>query len=85
MSTSHTARIPAAAAAYFTSLGVAEHPVIRQSFTPGPQGWRPYPWRKRVSLSVLRQERAAGRTHVALAAGGHSADFSITELLRRSR
>jgi hypothetical protein len=83
------ASVPPAAAAYFSGIGVETHgrdghPVITHVFRPG-SGWKPYPIRKRVSLSCLRQELSAGATHVTLASGGHSPDFAIAELLRSAR
>jgi hypothetical protein len=78
--TAHKAQVPPAAADYFRALQAGDHPVITRRFRPD-RGWKPYPLRKRVSENVLRQEQAAGYTHVELTAGGHSPEFTIAELL----
>ena len=78
--TSHRSQVPAVAAAYFARLGVTEHPLISQVFTPA--GWKRPGCRKRVSGSAIRRLRSEGVTHVALSAGGHVADFTAAELCR---
>jgi hypothetical protein len=78
-------RIPPAAARHFsrdlTTGQALEHPVISQVFWSGR--WRPYPPCPPVSHAALRVLRRKGVTHVQLSACNHTADFTMTELLRR--
>ncbi len=55
--------------------------VVAETFTDGA-GWQGWPrYRKQITVTWARKLRAAGVTHVQLAAGGRRADFSIAELL----
>ncbi len=55
--------------------------IIRSVFWQD-RGWRRQPMlRKRLSRSEIRRLRDEGATHVELSFNGHSADFSIRELL----
>lgn len=58
--------------------------IVAQEFTLD-KGWVRCSFRKRVSVSWLRRLRSEGVTHVALAAEGRVADFSVAELLREAR
>jgi hypothetical protein len=83
--TSYKAKVPPFAEQYFTSFGLAlvEHPVITQTYAPH-RGWRRYGGHKRVSASwVAKLRRDHNVTEVRLAADGRSADFRVTELMRR--
>jgi hypothetical protein len=91
MSTSHQAQVPPAARRYFKTISVPtdsykDHPVITAEFPrrrqDGAVGWARQTYRKRISASWARKLRADGVTHVELAAGGHTADFRIEELVR---
>lgn len=64
--------------------GRPDHPVIIQEFRPG-RGWITTGFRKRVSGAWLRKLRREGVTHVALAAQGRRADFTVAELLKHQK
>lgn len=84
----HQAIVPEVARAYFERYvpygGRPDHPVIIQEFRPG-RGWITTGFRKRVSGAWLRKLRREGVTHVALAAQGRRADFTVAELLKHQK
>ena len=81
----HQATVPKIAVAYFQrgSNPTGEHPIITAEYHADRGRWvsvRHY--RKRVSGAWCRKLGKQGVTHVALCAGGRTADFAIRELIR---
>ena len=81
---SHSSQLPVAVAQYGALVGGwARYPYIDQYFRP-EEGWKYYPFRKRISPSWARKLKADGVT-VALTDGRRHADFQVSELQPRAR
>lgn len=86
---SHQATTPDVVHEYFKARGVEHstyqtHPLITEYFIPG-KGWVRETGRQRVSYSKIRKLKKLGATTVQITAGGRSPDFSVAEILRKTR